>query len=213
MTKVGLARISPVPHPSMAEREEQPEACLYRTLVKLPSKDVPVWINHDESRVIGRVRELTRGEEPGLGMWHLALIELHDPPEWANATTPVSLSTKPLSMSTCTMFGRELADEALVVEISLLSPSKEPAEPLARMLTLHDAGTPRLAHSNPVGMAVPTAAIRSAAPTRGGQVDELAWVDALVDEGWSFEDAFDHVARECGYDARYLSNRRGRLAA
>ncbi len=140
--KVGLARISPVPQASMAERHEQPEACLYRKLVKPPSKDIPVWVDHDEGRVIGRVRELNRSDEPMIGWWHVALIELHDPPSWANASTPVSLSTKPLFMSTSTMFGRELAHEALVVELSLLSPSKQPAEPLARMLTLRETVDP-----------------------------------------------------------------------
>jgi hypothetical protein len=140
--KIGLARVSPVPQASMAERPEQPEALLYRKLVKPPSKHIPVWIDHDESRVVGRVRELSRSDEPMLGWWHIALVELHDPPEWANASTPVSLSTKPLYMSASTAYGRELAHEALVVELSLVSPSQRPAEPLARMLTLHEAVDP-----------------------------------------------------------------------
>jgi hypothetical protein len=145
MSKVGLARISPVPQAAMAERVEQPEACLYRTLIQLPGKDIPVWVNHDEERVIGRVRELSRIDEPTLGWWHAAMVELHDPPEWANSKTPVSLSTKPLHMSESTAYGRELAHSALVVELSLLSPSKRPAEPGARMLSLREVADPWLA--------------------------------------------------------------------
>jgi hypothetical protein len=48
-------------------------------------------------------------------------------------------------MSESTAYGRELAHSALVVELSLLSPSKRPAEPGARMLSLREVADPWLA--------------------------------------------------------------------
>lgn len=96
----------------------------------------PVWVNHDRDRQVGRVLEVLRYDDTAYGgsRWVAALCEIEDPPSWLERGTKASVSYKPIR--TWTYNGWRVVADAVLGELSLLSPDRTPAEPLAEVVTL-----------------------------------------------------------------------------
>jgi hypothetical protein len=107
----------------------------------LPSvTEVPLIVDHDEEREIGVVHELSRIEWSD-GPWICARASIYDAPAWLQQyKTKASFSHRNLSTRTYTEC--ELVARALVDEVSVLSPSVKPVEPLAEVLLLERAAPP-----------------------------------------------------------------------
>jgi hypothetical protein len=65
------------------------------------------------------------------GRRHYVHVQIHDPPPWLRRGTPVSISRA--ADSTRTPWGADwlLVQKAILTEVSILSPGKEPAHPAA----------------------------------------------------------------------------------
>jgi hypothetical protein len=103
-----------------------------------------VLVDHDHTRVIGTVHTLTRVEDID-GPWLCGIATIHDRPDWLKRDTPVSVGYKPAGTSH-DLFGRgiEVVRRGLLTELSVLPPwSSGPAEPRAKVLTLHPTETAR----------------------------------------------------------------------
>ena len=119
------------------------------TKVKL-DEPTPVVIDHDLDRQVGTVREIAVWDDVVTGTlvapWYFASCDITDPPGWLKRGGGVSWSHKHLhSME---IAGTTMLRKALIMEISILSPSTKPAEPLARVALVREspaAGTDRLA--------------------------------------------------------------------
>jgi hypothetical protein len=102
----------------------------------LPGRSsVPLLVNHDEGREVGVVHELVEWDDVD-GTCLVARATVTDPPDWLKRGVKASfafaaLSTSPTIQDT---YGWKLVNRALVNEVSILSPGKEPAEPLAQVL-------------------------------------------------------------------------------
>jgi hypothetical protein len=107
----------------------------------LPHGKSKVLINHDtDGASIGRVDELHRWSD-GDGEWLAARCLLDDdPPDWVRQGTAASIAlidtlTRPLGAGT--RFGA-----GFVTEVSLISPTERPREPMARVVLLRDVVDP-----------------------------------------------------------------------
>ena len=93
----------------------------------------PVVINHDMDRQVGTVREIYTAPSVDGGHvrdWFYASCEITDPPGWLKVNGGVSWSYRTLQRQDVN--GTERLLRALIDEISILTPSTRPAEPLAR---------------------------------------------------------------------------------
>jgi len=97
----------------------------------LPGTPVPVVIDHDESRAVGRVTEVYEYEDWGGGRWFWVRASLTDPPGWLSKRTGASFGF--IAHRTQDMGDWRRVLRMSVTEVSLLSPSVEPAEPRARV--------------------------------------------------------------------------------
>ncbi len=106
-------------------------------LALLPGKtEVPLLVDHNDDRRIGTVHTLTRFEDTD-GPWLACIAEIEDVPCWLRKNeTKVSFSYKPAATSH-DVFGCEISRRGYITEVSVLSPATVPAEPLAKVLTLH----------------------------------------------------------------------------
>ena len=98
-------------------------------------KPIPICVNHQKNRVIGVVTHLR--EDDGIttsGPWLYAHARIDTPPEWLSKDTSVSISYKDVRRR-APLPGQEwsIVDQAWLTEISLLSPSRPPAHPAARV--------------------------------------------------------------------------------
>ena len=140
MTYTSLIRFAPLTTLERVndERWKRPGRTMYDSgaLTLMPGKtEVPLLINHDDDRVIGTVHTITRFEDTD-GPWLACIAEIHDLPCWlTRGDTKASFSYVPLGSND--VFGCEIARRGIIKEVSVLSPSVEPAEPLAKVLTLH----------------------------------------------------------------------------
>jgi hypothetical protein len=101
----------------------------------------PVLVDHDDERRVGLVRELRRLDDYAFGRSLMALCEIDDPPPWLRQDTAASFAFVTLHRQAYN--GWEIVRRGLVREVSVLSPSVKPAEPLARVLTFHPAVPPK----------------------------------------------------------------------
>ncbi len=92
-------------------------------------------VNHDDDHEIGVVHTLTRWEDTD-GPWLAAIAEITDRPEWLERGTRASFGYGPIHTAP-DVFGCEILRRGIVNEVSVLSPGREPAEPLACVLALH----------------------------------------------------------------------------
>jgi hypothetical protein len=98
----------------------------------------PVLVNHDERRAVGTVDRLVRHEDVD-GPWLACLATIDRSPGWLQRDTRVSFGYKPAGRGEA--FGCEITRRGLITEVSLLSPDQQPAEPLARVLSIQPAET------------------------------------------------------------------------
>ena len=99
---------------------------------------VPLLVNHDETRVIGVVRELTRFEDTD-GPWLAALATVTDRPAWLKRGTRASFGYRGGRTSS---FDGDVLRQGWVTEVSVLTADHEPLEPGARVLTLRENANP-----------------------------------------------------------------------
>jgi hypothetical protein len=97
--------------------------------------ELPLIVDHDDTKVIGVVRSLDRFEDVD-GPWLTALARIYERPAWLKRNTPVSFGYGSAGTSR-NVFGCEILRRGIVSEISLLSPGVEPAEPGAKVLTIN----------------------------------------------------------------------------
>ncbi len=115
------------------------DATMFSELRFLPSKSsVPVVINHDVDREVGRVHEIFVMEWPEgseMRRWNVARCSLIDPlPGWLRRGTGASFSHRRLH--THSLNGWDHVTSAFVDEVTLVGPDFEPVEPLAEVLLL-----------------------------------------------------------------------------
>ena len=96
---------------------------------------VPVVVDHDFGQVVGRVDLSWVGEDEDYGTrirrWWFASCELDEKPDWLKRGGGVSWSWNPLSSYRAG--DTEILTSCVFREVSLLSPARNPAEPLARV--------------------------------------------------------------------------------
>lgn len=120
----------------------KPERILYESgaLRFLPSREsVPLVVDHDDSQEIGVVHALYTldfYDEP----WICAKATIRDKPSWLKRDTPASFGFKPLYTRDVNIRGlrADVVGGAIVEEVSVLSPTAKPAEPLARVVYCHE---------------------------------------------------------------------------
>lgn len=142
MSQVALLKVAPVYSSKLvldpALRRET--RTLYGSLEQLPDQELPLLANHDPGKRIGTVRKMFRHPDVD-GDWHAALVDVDDPPPtWLKVGTPVSF--KFVTLSRTTAGGCETITRGLMLEVSVLSPGVEPAEPRARVATLERSSSP-----------------------------------------------------------------------
>ena len=137
------ARIRVAPIQTLERRNDphgtRPGRRLYQpgALFFLPTRTtVSLFIDHDDDREIGYVREIVRMEE-STGPWLVGRAVVTDPTAWLRRGTAASLGSKILHRSSCY---DDLVHSAIVAEISVLSPGVKPAEPLAQVTLLERVG-------------------------------------------------------------------------
>ena len=108
---------------------------------------IPVVIDHanprEEANVIGRVVELYIAPDMNGGVvrdWYFASAELDRPPAWLKRNSAVSWSHIPLRTQDVNGTTRLL--RGVITEVSVLSPSVQPAESMARVVLVDDARSP-----------------------------------------------------------------------
>ena len=138
-THTALIRIAPIHN--LARHNDpawnRPGRNLYEagSLRFLPGvSEVPLLVDHDNNHRIGTVHELARIEWID-GPWIAARASLSDPPAWLRQyQTKASFGHKNYNRRTYTE--GELIAGAFIDEVSVLSPSVQPREPLAQVLLL-----------------------------------------------------------------------------
>ena len=134
MTHTALIKVAPI---LTLGRQNDPvwtrrDRWLWRSnaLRILPHQPTPkLLVDHDDEQVIGYVEKILHLEDTD-GPWFMGKAVVTHPPYWLKRGTPASLSSKILARST---FSEDIICDALVHEISVLSPGVQPAEPLARV--------------------------------------------------------------------------------
>jgi hypothetical protein len=110
------------------------------SLTLLPRRETPLLVNHDESRQVGIVRELSVLDWTD-GKWICAHVTVTDPPCWLDKRTAASFGRIDVHAP---LMGKDAkrVTSAFVKEVSLLPPGVEPAEPLAQVLWIGEAESP-----------------------------------------------------------------------
>lgn len=93
---------------------------------------VPVCVDHQKENEIGRVLDLFVHPDAGGGDWWWARAELDSTPEWLRTDLGVSVSYGLLRRQAMPG-GWDRIHDALLTEVSILTPGKEPAHPRARV--------------------------------------------------------------------------------
>ena len=106
-------------------------------------RDAPVLVDHDDNQPVGLVRELAEWPDTD-GVWVWARCTIDRPPSWLAKGTRASVAYASLARGG--MGDWSWVHRGLVTELSILSPSVEPAEPRARVVLLErSTATPRAA--------------------------------------------------------------------
>ena len=150
MSVSALFRLTPVFDPRIIDDPKLARSLIVpRGPFETISRDgeIPVVIDHaderEEANVIGRVRELSVFPDVTGGIvrdWYFASVELSAPPSWIRRGCGVSWSHIPLATQDVNGTTRLL--RGVITEVSVLSPSVEPAESMARVCLLGDARSP-----------------------------------------------------------------------
>jgi hypothetical protein len=113
------------------------------SLKMLPSQSsIPLVIDHDVNRVVGSVRSFSRMDDVD-GPWYVAHATVDRCPAWLrNRDTKASFEHKNLFVNE-DVFGCKVVRDAIVTEVSILSPDRRPKEPGARVIGLWEQEAPR----------------------------------------------------------------------
>jgi hypothetical protein len=97
---------------------------------------VPLIVDHDDDREIGTVQKLHKWDWPG-GPWIFASATVTAPPPWLKRGTRVSFGSKVIDRRDVSIreYQADVVALAFVEEVSVLSPSVQPAEPCAEVLS------------------------------------------------------------------------------
>jgi hypothetical protein len=144
VTYTSLIRFAPLATPERINSAswKRPGRTMYDfgALTFLPGKSsVPLFVNHDKARQIGVVTELMRLDDID-GPWLAALATITDRPCWLERGTRCSFAYASAGTSH-DFFGCQIVRRGLVSEVSVLSPDRTPAEPLASVWSLRRAET------------------------------------------------------------------------
>ena len=147
--KAALLRFAPVYDPRMVDDSELGrDLMVQRGALKEPLKlgeKIPVVVDHDDSRQVGTVREIFIAPDVNGGVvqdWYFASVELTEPaPGWLKRNGGVSWSHYALRTQEIGETTRLL--RGLIKEISILTPSTQPAEAFARVVWFGDPVTKR----------------------------------------------------------------------
>lgn len=104
----------------------------------LPTRDtVPLIVDHDDDREIGTVQKLHRWDWID-GPWIFASATVTAPPPWLKRGTRVSFGSKIVSRRDVSIreYNADVVALAFVEEVSVLSPSVQPREPCAEVLSI-----------------------------------------------------------------------------
>lgn len=118
------------------------------------SEPIPVVVDHDMDRQVGTVRELAvrdevmSGSPVYLAPWWFAHVEISDPPSWLKRGGAVSWCRNSLWEWEPTDVETTVLRQGLIREVSILSPSVEPAEPLARVMWVSDERSPAVVRAS-----------------------------------------------------------------
>ena len=136
--------------------------------VKL-SEPIPVVVDHDMDRQVGTVRHLEVRDEVISGAfrspWWLAHVDISDPPGWLKRGGGVSWCHRNLRKWTPAEIETTAVLKCLIHEVSILSPSVDPAEPLARVVWVGEKESARVP-AKPVGR------VHAPAPAASGSFDD-----------------------------------------
>jgi phage head maturation protease len=130
-----FAKVAPVYSPELVldDTLRRKERTLYQAGAFRQQRDLPLLIDHDDAQRVGTVREILEHRDTD-GLWHAVIADVDDPPAWLKRGTPVSIGFAKLSRTEAN--GCERILDALLTEVSILSPATRPAEPNARVLSL-----------------------------------------------------------------------------
>ena len=103
---------------------------------RLLRPDLPILVDHDDSRQVGIVREVAEIADTD-GDWLAALATFTDPPGWVTRGTPVSFGYHTFRRQQIGDWSR--INSGLLTEISVLSQTMKPADTRARVLTFGPA--------------------------------------------------------------------------
>jgi hypothetical protein len=101
---------------------------------------IPLIVDHDDEREIGVVHRFGAIDWVD-GPWLYAVATVTDPPSWLKRGTRASFESRPFDQRDVIIreHRAEVVARAFVSEVSVLSPSVKPAEPLAEVLSLRAA--------------------------------------------------------------------------
>ena len=113
---------------------------------------IPVLVDHLAERQVGTVREIFIAPDVVGGVvqdWYMASVELPDPPGWLKRNGGVSWSYNKLQTQDVNGSTRLL--RGIIHEVSILSPSVEPAEPRARVAWVGESPAARTTSTRAAG--------------------------------------------------------------
>jgi len=119
------------------------------SLALLPKREIPLLVDHDVERQVGVVRELS-GLDWVDGRWIAAHVTVTDSPGWLSKDTAASFERYDVHAPPIDAGGKRVG-RAFVSEVSVLSPSVMPAEPLARVLWFGEQESPAAASATAAG--------------------------------------------------------------
>lgn len=128
-----LIRLVPVMTKSELMTPETGRRSMLQSGALIPlSLETPLVIDHDEDRRVGRVLEFYEADDSGGGRWTWARCEVTDAPGWLRRGGGCSWGYHVLQEQAMPG-GWTRVLRAVIREVSILSPSVEPAEPRARV--------------------------------------------------------------------------------
>lgn len=137
MSHTALIKLAPVYDSHLALGPVHGGGTLYeRGCFRTISHQVPVVVDHDTDREVGIVRQIVEIPDTD-GEWFVALATISEPVAWirgGRGGTKASFAFKGLHRRTVN--GWEVVCDALLSEVSVLTPSFKPIEPRAHVLTL-----------------------------------------------------------------------------
>jgi hypothetical protein len=201
MTMRALVRLGPTAsRDAIVHEATAGDRTLYDHGVELfPGREVPLLVNHDPVLRIGTVDGLCRLDDTPLGgvKWLYARAEIDAPPEWLKKGSAASIGFLPIQR--VERWGRDIVRRGYVDEVSVLSPSKAPAEPLARVMLLYEPEpkAPKATVLEPVFVPASPAPRKSSRHKR--EMDELRRRLDAAGPGADFELILEALRQELGY--------------